>query len=177
MDEENNIESRHKGFYIKKLGLEEENITSKTKGVKKPARECAREARERKKIYLNKIESELEETKQKLKIAEEENEQLRQLLKMKEKSSEKQKNVVADEGFEKLMIEFQRLYSNLRVNDVGEIARSLSYLRDKYGISGRERLKNMDSILDRFVGVLMPMHYRLLMENATKSNLFFIKDK
>ena len=50
-------------------------------------------------------------------------------------------------------------------------------MRDKYGISGRERLKQIDSLLDRLISILMPMHYRLLMENSSNSINQFIKDK
>ena len=81
-------------------------------------------------------------------------------------------NNIESLGFEGLMSEFQRLHSSLKANNHGEVSRSLSCLRDKYGISGRERFKAIDCILNRLVGVVMPMHYRLLMENASKSTVY-----
>lgn len=57
--------SRHKGFYIKQLAVDYikqlavDSEPTKTKGIKKEAKECARDARERKKMYIRQIETEL----------------------------------------------------------------------------------------------------------------------
>lgn len=67
------------------------------------------------------------------------------------------------------MDEFKRMFVSLQNHDHSETSRSLSILRDKYGISGRERFKNIDGLLDRLVAILMPMHYRFLMENSWNS--------
>lgn len=55
---------------------------------------------------------------------------------------------------------------NIKNKDKAEVTRNLSVLRDKYGISGRERLKYIDEQFDKIINIMMPMHYRLLIENS-----------
>lgn len=65
-----------------------------------------------------------------------------------------------------LATEFKELVVALKMEKKESISRSLSVLRDKFGISGRERKKWLDDSILRTIELSMPLHFRVLIENV-----------